>query len=86
MTTADFSKPLLTIGDLSKLPSLKRYSRRQLEYAIQEGGIEPITHAGIIRLFAQGQVPQLEEVLKRTARRRCRRLNEVDNGGDTHER
>ncbi len=59
---------LLTIGDLVRSPQLKEYTRRQLEYAIQEARIEPMGRLGIIRAFSTNQIPLILSALRRTAR------------------
>lgn len=59
---------LLTIGDLVRDSQLKGYTRRQLEYAIQEARIEPMGRLGIIRAFGTNQIPLILSAVRRTAR------------------
>lgn len=60
----------LTIGDLCREPELEGYSRRQLEYAIREHGVEPVGRAGIIRLFSRSQIPVIKTALRHTTKAR----------------
>lgn len=61
----------LTIGDLTREPQLREFSRRQIEYAIREHGIQPIGRAGIIRLFSSNQICLIESALRKTSRSRA---------------
>ena len=82
MTTQNDSFPdvLLTIGDLLREASFAGYSRRQLEYALERGGIRPVGRAGIIRIYSVEQIPRILEAVRRTTRRASRRseLKEID--------
>jgi len=66
MVTGQIS--LLTLGNIAAHPDFKAYSRRQLEYAIQEARIEPAGRAGIIRVFSEEQLPLILSAVRRTAR------------------
>lgn len=61
----------LTIGDLTRDPQLRHFSRRQIEYAIREHGIQPIGRAGIIRLFGVDQICLIVSALRKTSRSRA---------------
>lgn len=75
MTTNGDSFPgrPLTIGDLLREASLACYSRRQLEYALERGGVRPAGRVGIIRIYSADQLPQILEAVRRTTRRGSRR-------------
>lgn len=59
---------ILTIGDIDRSPEFGAYTRRQIEYAIQEARIEPIGRLGIIRAFSRDQLPLIMAALRRTSR------------------
>lgn len=59
---------LLTIGDLAHHERFRGYSRRQIDYAIQEHRIDPVGRLGIIRAFSMNQIPVILSALRRTAR------------------
>jgi hypothetical protein len=61
------SPEMLTIGDLSKVTGARKH---QLNYAIEEYGIEPVQRAGIIRLFHRDQLPLIKSALRRIAGRK----------------
>lgn len=75
MTTNGHSFPTepLTIGDLLREATLAGYSRRQLEYALERGGIRPVGRVGIIRIYSADQLPQIVQAVRRTTRRGSRR-------------
>jgi len=63
-----YRERLLTISDLVRDPQLRGYTRRQLEYAIQEARIDPVGRLGIIRAFSANQIPLILSAVRRTAR------------------
>lgn len=65
-------KALLTLGDLDRHPRFQGYTRRQIDYAIQQAGIEPFARLGIIRAFRDKQIEEILAALERTARQACR--------------
>lgn len=64
-------KPL-TIGDLLRTDGFSGYTRRQIEYALERGGIRPVGRVGIIRIYSVSQLPQILEAIRRTTCRRAR--------------
>ena len=60
---------LLTLGDLARDERFREFSRRQIEYAIQEHKIKPVRRLGIIRAFSAYQIPLILSAVRRTARR-----------------
>lgn len=54
---------LFTITDIHRQPEFKAYSRRQIMYAIEEDGIEPVQHIGIIRMFSAAQLPAIKAAI-----------------------
>lgn len=60
---------LNTIGDIKRNPQFARFTKRQIEYAIDSLGIEPVARFGIIRAFSDAQLPLILSAVRRTARR-----------------
>lgn len=61
---------LFTLGDLTRDDRFREYSRRQIEYAIQEHGIEPAGRVGIIRIWSEDAIPRIKSALVRIAQNR----------------
>ena len=59
---------VFTIGDLYRDPRFERFSRRQLEYAIDTAKIKPVGRLGIIRAFSENQIPMILCAVRRTAK------------------
>lgn len=64
---------LLTLGDLEQDDRLDGYSRRQIDYAIQEHRIKPAGRVGIIRVWSEDAIPLIKSALARIAQNRGRR-------------
>ncbi len=62
-------KEWLTVGDILQEPGFQKFSRRQVEYAIDAYRIEPSHRIGIIRAFARNQLVTMLAALQRTTAR-----------------
>lgn len=61
---------MFTLGDLARDERFREYSRRQIEYAIQEHRIEPAGRVGIIRVWSEDTIPRIKSALVRIAQNR----------------
>ena len=68
------SKTLLTLGALvSRLRSEGiEVSTHQLKYAIEQGAVEPIARVGILRVWGEGNLPEIRRALAQVRKRRIR--------------
>jgi len=55
---------LMTITELARHERFKGFTQRQIEYAIQQHGIEPTDRLGIIRAFSADQIEQIAAALQ----------------------
>ncbi len=63
------SLELYILGDLARDERFREFTRRQIEYAIQEHKIKPARRVGIIRAFGEHQLPLILSAVRRTAPR-----------------
>lgn len=63
---------MTTINELLTLTEIARRLNEvphRVRYAIERYPVQPVQRAGIIRLFSEDQLPQIESALRRTHRK-----------------
>jgi hypothetical protein len=67
MQSSTQASDILTMGDLRRETGEPEH---RLKYALQTHNISPVARAGIVRLWARHQLPEIKSALTRTAERR----------------
>jgi DNA-binding transcriptional MerR regulator len=68
--SAEFGTQLMTIGELAERLDV---STHRIKYAIDQYRIKPTRRVGIIRVWSENAIPQIENALDCISRKRSRK-------------